>query len=189
LSSYVWRAGGNNGVNIGEPGRWYFYDIDGLCCDSGDPGLDQCQTAFAKGGWVFTTDPRSNPEALQSLELIKNRWGWAINIPAGDGAYQFDIWAGAGLNNVANGVKAGILTVEVAGSVVTVSYALLPGFVMEEAHVYLGDTAPETVAPGQYGNTAYFDPKAGAHSVSADIIDSNGDGIWIIAHAVVCIDE
>lgn len=67
----------------------------------------------------------------------------------------------------------------------TVTYQLNPGYSMEEAHIYVGDFKPVTLAPGQYGHTAYFTPFAQTYTSSFSVTDSNNDGIWIIAHAVV----
>jgi hypothetical protein len=165
--------------------RWGWYGTYVIDCENGDPtpGLTP-ETAFAKGGWVFASSANANPEGLPSLALTRNRWGWAINIGA-DGMYQYDIYAAAGLNNTANGVKVGTLEVTMTGGVATVAYTLLPGFLLSEAHVYAGDSRPDTIAPGQYGYIQYFDPMAGSSTASFDVADLDGDGIWIIAHAVV----
>ena len=169
-----------------QPGtgpRWWFYAQYNLCCDV-PPVIAECETAFAKGGYVFTTDKKSNPEKLPSLNLIKNRWGWAINLTSpGETTYQ--IWKGAGLNNTANGELVGTVTVNWTGTEVTVNYNL-PDDVMKELHIYAGDLKPTTVAPGQYGYTQYFDPSVPNHTATLSVADTNGDGIWLIAHAVSC---
>ena len=166
-----------------SPG-WYFYDtyIPG-CCDTPPPS-DNCysQTAFAKGGWVFTTDKKSNPENLSTLGLTKNRWGWAINIKT-TGTTTYPIYAGAGLNNISKGKMVGTLSVSWDGSNATVTYTMNNGFTLTGTHVYAGDTKPTTIAPGQYGNTMSFDPPASSYTGTYNVSDSNGDGIWIIAHA------
>jgi len=174
--------GGDTGGDTGE--RWWYYTTYTIqCCDT-PPPFDQSETAFAKGGYVWTTAKKSNPENLPSLNLIKNRWGWAINLN-GDGTTTYEIWAGAGLNLTSNGTLVGSLSVEVIGSSVTVSYTMTPGYAMQEAHIYVGDLSPTTTAPGQYGHTVYFDPLASSYSYTFDATDTNGDGIWVIAHAVV----
>jgi hypothetical protein len=182
---------------------WYYMQYTIQCCDPQPPptGFTHNETAFAKGGYVFTTDPKSNPESLQSLRLTKNRWGWAINLPAYPvGPVVCDIWAGAGLNKTSNGVKAGALTVSWDGSQVVATYTMLPGFGMTEVHMYAGDLKPTTCAPGQYGYTESFaeivpDPDnegqflvvgmpETVHTFTAPVADTNSDGIWLIAHAV-----
>ena len=173
-----------------QPGtgpRWWFYSKYYICCGDGTPVLGDCKTAFAKGGYVFTTDPKSNPEGLKSLNLSKNRWGWAIKL-VGTGTTTYDLWRGAGLNKTSNGKKVGVLTVDWNGKSVKVTYTLNSGFVMQEAHVYAGYAQPTTAAPGQYGHTAYFDPEVGSYTFTIDT-PANGapyTNLWIIAHAVVC---
>lgn len=170
----------------GDGPRWWFYDSYTICCDFGGGVPCMTETAFGKGGWVWTTNKNSNPEKLPSLALTKSRWGWAINVKT-PGVSTHDIWAGAGLNNTANGMKVGTLTVNWNGAQAEVSYDLFSGYVMEEVHIYAADEKPTTVAPGQYGY-----PEAGydaggvrnfTHTVP--LADAAGDGVWLIAHAVV----
>lgn len=177
--------GGENGINIEDNGRWWYWTSYTIqCCDT-PPQFDHEETAFAKAGWVFTTDPKSNPESLPSLNLTKNRWGWAINLTV-DGTTTYDIWAGAGLNKIENGILVGTLTVTKAGSDISVTYNLLAGKATGEVHVYVGDFKPTKLAPGQYGHTDYFEPKVSTYGpLTFTANDTNGDGIWIIAHAVV----
>ncbi len=176
------------GDTPGVGNRWWYYTTYTIqcCTDTPPPVFDRSETAFAKGGYVFTTDTKSNPERLPSLKLTKNRWGWAINFK-NDGTTTYDIWAGAGLNNTLNGTKVGTLTVTKSGTTVTVTYTLLSGKTMQEAHIYIGDLKPTTVAPGQYGNTYYFDPMVSTYTATFDVPVSvtDTDGIWLIAHAVV----
>lgn len=177
------------GTDLGISGnRWWYYMTYSIQVGSTSPIVNgTLETAFAKGGWVFTTDRKSNPESLPSLQLTKNKWGWAINIKA-DGTYNYDIFAGAGLNNTSRAKLVGKLTVTKSGTTVIVSYNL-NGYSMPEAHIYAGDFKPTTLAPGQYGNTYYFGSEstgyASTHTSTFEITDTNGDGIWIIAHAVV----
>jgi hypothetical protein len=189
------NVNGKNETAFGgdKPGtgpRWWFHGEYSICCPSDSPDIGACETAFAKGGWVFTTDAKSNPERLPSLRLTKNRWGWAINLGS-PGTTTYDIWAGAGLNNTANGTKVGTLTVEWDGSLAEVTYTLSGGFVMEELHIYAGDAKPTTTAPGQYGYTRYFDPPVATHTAELQLEQAVGDidGVWLIAHAVTCAVE
>lgn len=177
--------GGNHPVDVDSPGRWYFYaDYTVQCCDEPPVVLDGTyETAFAKGGWVFTTNKKSNPEKLPSLNLTNNRWGWAINVKT-DGVTTYDIYAGAGLNDITKGKKVGTLSVEKNGSNITVSYNFSSGYLFEEVHIYMGDSKPTTLAPGQYGWTEYFDPMSASYSHTFTVSDTDGDGIWIIAHSV-----
>ncbi|MGN6438256.1 MAG: hypothetical protein ACTHMM_17070 [Agriterribacter sp.] len=167
----------------GSP-AWYFYDTYATgCCDATAPS-DNCysQTAFAKGDWIFTTDKKSNPEGFPTLGLTKNRWGWAINIKA-TGNTTYPIYAGAGLNTISKGKQVGTLSVSWDGTNATVAYSMDGSFTLTATHVYAGDNKPTTIAPGQYGNTMSFDPAATNYTGTYSVSDSNGDGIWIIAHA------
>lgn len=173
------------GPTAGSGPRWWFYGVYTVCCDFGEPPIEGCQTAFGKGGFVFTTDRKSNPENLPSLGLTRNRWGWAIKLMA-PGTYTHDLWAGAGLNNTANGTKVGTVEVIWDGANAIVTYTLTnPAYHLSEAHLYAGDEAPTTIAPGQYGNTAYFDYEYTA-IFNVPLVDTNANGAWIVAHAVVC---
>lgn len=164
--------------------RWWYYSNYTIECCSTPPVFDRSETAFAKGGYVFTTDKKSNPENLPSLNLTKNRWGWAINIKK-DGVTTYDIWAGAGLNKTSSGIHVGTLTITKLGNSISVTYSLFSGKVMQESHIYVGDYKPTTLAPGQYGETSYFDPLVSRNTTSFEVSDTDGDGIWVIAHAVV----
>lgn len=169
--------------------RWGWYSTYIINCDNGTPDPEyDFETAFAKGNYVFTTNPKSNPEGLPTLGLTQNRWGWAINLTE-DGQTSYDLYAGAGLNKIENGTLVGSLTVVKTATEVTVTYNLLPGFKLLETHVYAGDTPPTTLAPGQYGNTAYFSPLASTYSITIPVSDTDADGIWIIAHSVVGIPQ
>jgi hypothetical protein len=166
--------------------RWYFYTAYVTSCCSGTPPptpLEKLGTAFAKGGYVFTTDKKSNPENQPSLNLTKNRWGWAINLT--EPTFKtYDLYVGAGLNKISNAKLVGTASVNYTGTQATITYTLNPGFAIEEAHVYANDFKPTTLAPGQYGNTYYFNPFAFTHTFTVDVMDTNGDGVWFIIHAV-----
>lgn len=176
----------------GTTSRWFFYGIHTIECGEGDqPDLiTSCSTAYAKGGYVWTTDKKSNPENLPSLKLTKNRWGWAINVTT-PGTTTYNIWQGAGLNNTSKATLVGTLTINwnVAASIATVTYDLNDYVGLKEIHVYAGDTSPTTIAPGQYGYIDSFDPLTyNPISQNFSVTDVKGDGIWIVAHAVACTE-
>jgi hypothetical protein len=86
--------------NEEQGGRWYYWDGYTIaCCENSEDLSVTSETAFAKGGYVFASDIKANPEGLPSLLLSKNRWGWAINI-TGQGSFTYDIWAAAGQNKI-----------------------------------------------------------------------------------------
>ncbi|MGR8935606.1 MAG: hypothetical protein ACU837_14625 [Gammaproteobacteria bacterium] len=175
------------GDSAGGGPRWWFYGTYTIDCSTGEPPLAYCETAFAKGGYIWTTDKKSNPENLPSLMLTKNRWGWAIKLTA-PGTTSYDLWAGAGLNNTSKATKVGTVTVSWDGAYATVTYNMLSGKTLKEVHLYAGDVSPTTLAPGQFGNLQGFDPAAASYSFNdVELYDNNGDGsVWLIAHAVAC---
>jgi len=174
------------GATAGAGPRWWFYGSYVLCCEFGTPVVETCETAFAKGSHVFTTDTSSNPEQLPSLNLTRNRWGWAINLTA-PGSSTYDLWAGAGLNDTSKGNKVGTLQIAWDGASAVVMYTMSGTCTIKEAHVYADDSTPTTIAPGQYGNLATFDPKVSTCTFTVPLADTDrAGGVWLIAHAVVC---
>lgn len=51
---------------------------------------------------------------------------------------------------------------------------------MCDEHIYAGDLKPVTLAPGQYGHTAYFTPFAQTYTSTFSVTDSNND--WYLDH-------
>jgi hypothetical protein len=119
------------------------------------------ETAWAKSeeysneNWNYTTS---------------NNWGWT-NGPLSEGNYVFDLWAGAGQNNISKGTLVGMVYVNYTGGCVNVTYVTYPGYYIGETHLWVGYTPlPEiwrkgyfvgnTSAPGQfpYGEYIGFEP-------------------------------
>lgn len=169
------------------------------------PPVSGCETAFAKFenvdtsdpnleiGYVFTTKISDNPEFYPVLG-ISTRWGWAGNIKD-DGTYTYDIWAAAGKNDTSKGYIVGDLTVTKEGKSVTVTYNMDSGYAMDELHLYAMDTPPTNTANGNYtfgddSDTGVFENLSGGDEtnfmMNFDLTDNDDDGIWFIAHAVVC---
>ena len=172
--------------------RWYFYAMyTPYCCGTPPPdnGKVRLGTAFAYGGYVFTTDKKSNPDNLKSLGLTLNRWGWANNMPTPTTIIK-DLWVGAGLNNTTKALLVGQATITWDGTFATVKYDLKSPYTLEEVHVYADDFKPTTLAPGQYGNTDYLDPQLATSNTytfsGIDLVDTYPfDGAWFIVHAVI----
>jgi hypothetical protein len=156
--------------------RWGSYSTYTITC----PQVEEeeviylYETAFAKGTLT-----------LSSI-IDTPRWGWAINVTT-PGVSSYEIWAAAGKNDTANGVLVGTLSVDFNGSVAVVTYNITIPYKLTELHIYAGDTQPTTVAPGQFGYTA--EVTSNTYSASFNVSDSNADGIWIVAHAVVGIPQ
>jgi hypothetical protein len=101
-----------------------------------------------------------------------------------------ELYAGAGQCDISKGYQVGTVEVTYWENNVTVTYDLFEGYVMQEAHVYVGcDKYPTkngrktTVSPGKYTYDAGYLDKTNGLSVT--FTDVKGD-IYIIAHAVTC---
>ena len=171
-------------ISGGSDVWWLYTTYTVQCC----PDFDICETAFGKGGWVFASSPSANPENLPSLELTDKRWGWAINVD-GNGDYIYEIWAAAGKNDVSKGTLVGTLIVSIFGDQIDVTYMLDPGYSMTEVHIYADDLVPTTIAPGQFGHEVYYENGVSYYTHTFTVEDTDDDGIWVIAHAVVCWEE
>lgn len=178
------------------------FDFDyGICTTDDDHGTETCFAKFRKlyrhqngrnCGHVFVGNSSKNPEDYPMLG-ISTRWGWAGNIK-NDGEYICDIWAAAGQNDTRNGFMVGKLTITKNGNNVRFNYRMDSGFENSEIQLYCMDTPPTNTANGNYtyGNGALSgvfedltsDQKKN-FSLSFDIDDSDGDGIWVIAHSEV----
>ncbi len=103
-------------------------------------------------------------------DFVNNRfWGWN-NGPLGEGTYEWDIYAGAGQNDLSKGTIVGTLHVTYEGGGVTVTYEMDEGFFLGETHLWVGNTplpqvfrgrshvpAGYTNAPGQFPFGADFE--------------------------------
>ncbi|MBN2744925.1 MAG: hypothetical protein JXR39_13620 [Marinilabiliaceae bacterium] len=183
--------------------KWGWFSVYTVCCQEIPPVCEYySETAFAKfsiadGGYVFVTTPKNtklgdknNPEKYPYLNLTQNRWGWAINLQTEGTTITADVYAGAGLNNIANGVKVGTVAITWNGDMLDLNYTLLPGFGISELHVYASHTILNTIAPGQFGVPEYFDP-AVTGTINRSYLITPGtmpsDGIWVCVHAVAQI--
>ncbi|WP_170309804.1 T9SS type A sorting domain-containing protein, partial [Seonamhaeicola maritimus] len=141
--------------------------------------IGECETAFAmddEGANCFIDDGF-------------RRWGWTNYLEC-EGDYTMPLYAGAAHCDTGKGTNVGDVIVNYSNGMVTVTYDIEePGYVMSEAHVYVGcDPYPKnngvnTVAPGQYpynpSNLGYV------RNYSVKVTDVSGP-IYVIAHAVTC---
>ncbi len=179
--------------NDGIPDGCDVEECDGLDND-GDGEIDEnldceepsgeCQTAFAR----YTPNNTSFCED----NLGANRWGWT-NFFDTEGNYNMEFYSGAGQCDTSKGYQSGNVTVDYSNGEVVVSISLLPGNVMTQAHLYVGEEKyPEdnkgdpTVAPGQY--TQVVDPLNNVTSYHFQPIDVSGytNGFYVIVHAETC---
>ena len=126
-------------------------------------------------------------------ELNSNRWGWTIELP-GPGEYDFPIYAAAGQCDTSKGLLVGQLLVSYSDGTATVTYVMDSCRTLIETHLYVGsDILPTkngeyTVAPGHYGNSHDGEQTLSAEADEYVINGLPDDGIYLIAHAVVCVD-
>jgi hypothetical protein len=131
----------------------------------------ECETAFAFGETTFI-----------DLRLTDSRWGWEVG-PFAPGSYSTPMYAGAGQNDIAKGTLVGTLGYEYDGQSVTATFTMLPGFTMDETHLYVGSTHTTTISPGQFGNLHDLDD---AVSDSFTVGTFGGEALYLVAHAVTC---
>lgn len=169
------------GTRLVQKGNWAtWFSIVLSCYEEQPPVAGTCETAFAFDENVSTC-------FIGSGLLSTNRWGW-FNGPVGPGSYLFDLYAGAGKCDLSKGTYVGELKVEYDGASAKVSYTMLPGFKLDETHLYVGneplprDNGTYTVAPGQYGN---IHDLSNATSDSFTVSGLSGS-IYVVAHATVC---
>ena len=108
-----------------------------------------------------------------TTDLGLRNWGWTNYLP-GYGTYEFELWAGAAMEDLSKGTFAGYVTLTYSASGLSWEVLMVDGCVLEDTHVYAGiDQLPKlrgsTVSPGRFS------------------IDLPGDGspIWVIWHGVV----
>ena len=154
------------------------------------------ETAWAYGG---TEHAEKNWDYADS-----NNWGWTNNITS-EGSYVWDLYAGAGQNDISKGTVVGTVSVNYTGGCVNVTYNVTtPGYYLGETHLWVGnDPLPKvsrgwrgpayTDAPGQfpYGVDYGFDP-ADSDTWETEWTWSSCDSdiefeglIYVAAHGVV----
>jgi len=141
------------------------------------PEGEGCETAFAVGDSTFI-----------EMGLSNARWGWASLIQWDQGETTYDLYAGAGQNDLSKGTMVGTVTVNPDMEGTTVTFDLMDGYFLDETHVYFSFDRPTTVAPGQYGNL--HDPVEGEYPMTDMYMVQPGLGVYesayLIAHGVVC---
>jgi hypothetical protein len=196
--TYQTETGWADGSRFVERGAWgTFFSVILTCdCNVTPPSDPECETAFAFGGDSNTSICFLDIDEDNDGNGDFNRWGWTIAIPD-TGEYSFPIYAGAGQCDLTKGTHVGNLEVIYTAEtgLVQVLHVMLPGFSMNEMHLYAGsDILPtnggqDTVAPGQYPVVEEDMPAAGwTWSWTADFV-GDGGAIYLVAHAVVCSDN
>jgi len=143
----------------------------------------RCETAFGM-----------NP-AGNSICFIGDgfdRWGWTNQISP-ENSYTFDLYAGAAGCDPSKGEFVGTVDVEYWSGNVTVTYNMVDGYFMTEAHIYVGSskypsqkkgrTTTYTVAPGQY---TYTNGSLSQVTSFSQSFSGQSGNLYVIAHAVTC---
>ncbi|MHB0964515.1 MAG: hypothetical protein ACYC5V_15050 [Gemmatimonadaceae bacterium] len=137
-------------------------------CTTGE--AEELGTGFAFGNGASTFSTLSNGAI--------RRWGWSLAIAA-PGSYTYDVYVGAGQNDLNKGTKVGTVTITYTGSAVTAAYNLDAGYVAMQQHLYAGGSALPNVCKGK---TCSPSVAPGQFTVATNL---TGGPIWVIAHAVI----
>ena len=147
--------------------------------------FENCNTFYGR----LSADNPPSQCFIDDEDYNFNRWGWT-NYIENEGTYTIPLYAGAAHCDISNGAYVGDATVTYSGGLVDVEYQLFEGYVMNQAHVYIGcekyptkNNGTPTVAPGQYNfNLGSFD-----YISNYTLEDVEVDGpFWIIIHGVSC---
>lgn len=157
------------------------------------------ETIWAYGGdkssdEVADDHPEDGP--IRHLDGVNGQnWGWYFEYDLGSGEVSHPLYAGAGQNDLSNGVVVGQLLVDDDGDELTVSYDVnaddpeVDSVSLHEAHLYVGESTEDFVdetnggAPGQF---PHHDP-SGVFSVDLTDDLDGVDPLIIAAHGVVAV--
>jgi hypothetical protein len=110
-------------------------NISCVCC-WGD------ETAWAYGG----------DDANENWDFVDNlNWGWT-NGPLSEDSYEWDLYAGAGQNDLSKGEVVGTVYVDYVDGCVTVRYEVDEGYYLGETHLWVGNDVLPTVSRGRGGS-------------------------------------
>jgi hypothetical protein len=168
------------GPKIVQKGSWATYFGITLSQEIvvGEPPIEKTETAFAYSPTLSTT--------FEDFLNENARWGWSVG-PLSSGNYNFNIYAGAGQNDISKGTLVGVLNVVYNGSSAVVTYNLNFPYTLKEAHLYVGsDLLPKkngnyTTAPGQYPMVS---EGLSGSSYTFNVTGLSGN-VYVVAHATV----
>ena len=181
------------------PASLYAYGLSSISLSTLE--TEECDEETAFAFLNEDDDPLTADEASTCFIPQFNRWGWTnlldFSTETGQSSYTLDIYAGAGQCDLTKGVDVGSVTVTYdEDSTLTFDYNL-EGYVMSEAHIYVGlDAYPtnnsgiETVAPGQYTFTDSELENVQNYSVTIPVEETI---LYVIVHGVTlgedCLDN
>ena len=81
------------------------------------------------------------------MELgLSNKWGWQLTFD--ENGETFDLYYGAGRNDLSKGTFVGTLTLTWDGTYVTFTLDLEPGVLLEEIQIHVDYNPMDTASPG-----------------------------------------
>ena len=124
--------------------------------------------------------------ATEVDDLVRSaEWGWTNRITPG--TYEWDLYAGAGQNDLSKGTIVGTLTVTYSGGCVTVTYNMYDANILTEAHLWVGTTKLPlkkgvlVASPGLFP----YRPEIAPDGLSATWSSCGFSGtLWVAAHGV-----
>ncbi|NND52958.1 MAG: hypothetical protein HKN54_11185 [Flavobacteriaceae bacterium] len=156
------------------------------------PIMDECESETAFAFLNDDDDPSTADDGSTCFIPQFNRWGWTtlldFSSETGQPSYELDIYSGAGQCDLSKGTDVGsvVITYNIDNTI-TFNYNL-DGYVLSEAHIYIGDTpyptnnsGAETVAPGQYTFTDSGFDEVENYEVT---LPADGTEFYIIVHGV-----
>ena len=160
---------------------------------------DKCESETAFAFLNDDDNPMMADEASDCFIPQFNRWGWTTYLDfsedTGQSSYTLDIYAGAGQCDLTKGTDVGSVSITFSDNALTFNYDL-EGYVLSEAHIYVGSNpfptnngGQETVAPGKYTFTASDFGEVASYTATIPV---DGTAFYIIVHGVTksaeCVD-
>jgi hypothetical protein len=173
-SGSAW-AGSDRIVQRGNWATWFSYVI----AEVDEPLVAGC---LIKGSAFAYSE-----QAFRDLGNGVNRWGWQITLDQLHGySGSTPLYMGAGNNDLSKATRVGDFDYSYANGILQVSYSLNSGFSLDATHVYAGTSFVDTSAPGQYGHENDDLPWGATYDHYT--IDVDGEVIYLVGHATVCVD-
>jgi hypothetical protein len=167
------------------------------CLDEGQdpcPNYDDCDSTDTF--WMKGDRTHWNKDNPNDNLYIGNNWGWAEFFDRNDGSQgtSFNLYAGAGQNNIGNADLAGTVMVEIlpynnTHEMVKFTIMEQPGMNLDKVDYYVSDVKPVTNSPGQFknysGGATGIKPLDGVPNSYYVMIPKDSD-FWMMIHGESC---
>lgn len=170
-----------SGTRMNAKGNWATYFNYTPVCPSTPVTCAAPETAFAKNS---SSQTFADIGLANETKNGEGRWGWQMTVTGGQGIA--DLWAGAGRNDTTKGTLVGYVSYSYYNGLLDLTYQVSSGFGLQMTHVYAGDANATTIAPGRYGNQKSGLGYTTVTYTGIPVVDSESNGILVIAHAEVC---